>query len=142
VIVKLSPNVTDIAVMARAAEDGGADAISLVNTFVAMAVDLEQRRPALANVTGGLSGPAIKPIALRMVFQAARAVKLPVIGMGGIATGRDALEFILAGASAVQVGTTTFWDPTAPARLAGEIEAWCRAHGVGRVRDLVGRLEV
>ncbi len=142
VIVKLSPNVTDIGVMARAAEDGGADAISLVNTFVGMAVDLEERRPALANVTGGLSGPAIKPIALRMVFQAAKAVKLPVIGMGGIATGRDALEFMLAGAAAVQVGTTTFWDPTAPARLVGEIETWCCDHHVERVRDLVGRLEV
>lgn len=142
VIVKLSPNVTDIAVMAKAAEDGGADAISLVNTFVGMAVDLEQRRPALANVTGGLSGPAIKPIALRMVYQAARAVQIPVIGMGGIATGRDALEFMLAGATAIQVGTTTFWDPTAPARLVTEIETWCRDHRVERVRDLVGRLEV
>jgi len=141
VIVKLSPNVTDIGVMARAAEDGGADAISLVNTFVGMAVDLEERRPALANVTGGLSGPAIKPIALRMVYQAAKAVKLPVIGMGGIATGRDALEFMLAGATAIQVGTTTFWDPTAPARLVTEIEAWCRDHRVEQVRDLVGRLE-
>jgi len=106
-----------------------------------MAVDLDERRPALANVTGGLSGPAIKPIALRMVYQAAKAVKLPVIGMGGIATGRDALEFILAGATAIQVGTTTFWDPTAPARLVAEIETWCRDHRVERVRDLVGTLE-
>ena len=140
VIVKLSPNVTDIVVIARAAEDGGADAISLVNTFVGMAIDLDSRRPELPNVTGGLSGPAIKPIALRMVYQVARAAKVPVIGMGGIASGRDALEFILAGATAVQVGTTTFWDPTAPARLVSEIETWCASHRVEKLRDLIGKL--
>ncbi len=130
VIVKLSPNVTDITVIARAAEDAGADAVSLVNTFVGMAIDLDKRRPALENVTGGLSGPAIKPIALRMVYQTARAVKIPVIGIGGIARGRDALEFLLAGAAAVQVGTTTFWDPTAPVRIVKEMEAWCQANGL------------
>lgn len=142
VIVKLSPNVTDITVFARAAADGGADAISLVNTFVAMAVDLETRSPALPNITGGLSGPAIKPIALRMVYQAAQAVKIPVVGMGGIATGRDALEFMLAGATAIEVGTTTFWDPSAPGRIAGEMETYCRSRGIERVRDLVGALKI
>ncbi len=141
VIVKLSPNVTDITVFARASEDAGADAISLVNTFVAMAVDLETRAPALPNITGGLSGPAIKPIALRMVYQAARAVKIPVIGMGGIATAKDALEFMVAGATAIEVGTTTFWDPTAPARILNEMEAYCRSHGIARVRDIVGSLK-
>jgi dihydroorotate dehydrogenase (NAD+) catalytic subunit len=141
VIVKLSPNVTDITALARAAADAGADAISLVNTFVGMAVDLETRRPALPNVTGGLSGPAIKPIALRMVYQVARAVHIPVIGMGGIACGRDALEFIVAGATAVEVGTATFWDPAAPERIVREIGAYCRAHHVARLRDLVGTLQ-
>jgi len=141
VIVKLSPNVTDIAVMARAAEEAGADAISLVNTFVGMAVDLDTRRPALPNVTGGLSGPAIKPIALRMVYQAAAAVKIPVIGMGGIANGRDALEFMVAGAAAVEVGTTTFWDPQAPARIVKEMEAWCRSNGIERIRSLTKTLQ-
>jgi dihydroorotate dehydrogenase (NAD+) catalytic subunit len=141
VIVKLSPNVTDIAVMARAATDGGADALSLVNTFVGMSIDLETRRPALPNVTGGLSGPAIKPIALRMVYQVAKAVSIPVIGLGGIATGRDALEFMVAGASAIQVGTTTFWDPRAPARIVSEMETYCRNHGVAAVRAVVGSLK-
>jgi dihydroorotate dehydrogenase (NAD+) catalytic subunit len=141
VIVKLSPNVTDIALMARAAEDAGADAISLVNTFVGMAIDLEMSRPVLPNVTGGLSGPAIKPIALRMVCQAAAAVKIPVIGMGGIANGRDALEFMVAGATAVQVGTTTFWDPLALARIVKEMEAWCRANGVEQMRSLTKSLQ-
>lgn len=141
VIVKLSPNVTDITALARAAADAGADAISLVNTFVGMAVDLETRRPALPNVTGGLSGPAIKPIALHMVYQVARAVHIPVVGMGGIACGRDALEFIVAGATAVEVGTATFWDPAAPERIVREIGAYCRAHHVERLRDLVGTLQ-
>jgi dihydroorotate dehydrogenase (NAD+) catalytic subunit len=140
VIVKLSPNVTDIAVMARAAEEAGADAISLVNTFVGMAIDLETRRPALPNVTGGLSGPAIRPIALRMVYQAAAAVMIPVIGMGGIANGRDALEFMIAGAAAVEVGTTTFWDPLAAPRIVKEMEAWCRANGVAEIRSLTKSL--
>jgi dihydroorotate dehydrogenase (NAD+) catalytic subunit len=141
VIVKLSPNVTDIAVMARAAEEAGADAISLVNTFVGMSVDLDTRRPALPNVTGGLSGPAIKPIAVRMVYQAAGAVKIPVIGMGGIANGRDALEFMIAGAAAVEVGTTTFWDPLAAPRIVKEMETWCRAHGVEQMRSLTKSLQ-
>lgn len=141
VIVKLSPNVTDITVIARAAAEAGADALSLVNTFVGMAIDLETRRPSLPNVTGGLSGPAIKPLALRMVYQASQAVKIPVIGMGGIASGRDALEFLVAGATAVEVGTTTFWDPTAPARIVKEMEAWCRAHAVDRVTSLTGTLQ-
>lgn len=142
VIVKLSPNVTDITAIARAAEEAGADAVSLVNTFVGMAIDLETRRPVLPNVTGGLSGPAIKPIALRMVHQVSRAVKIPVIGMGGIASGRDALEFLMAGASAVEVGTTTFWDPQAPERIVQEIETWCRVHGVERVASITGSLQL
>ncbi len=141
VIVKLSPNVTDIAVLARAAEEAGADAISLVNTFVGMTVDLDTRRPALPNITGGLSGPAIKPIALRMVYQVANAVKIPVIGMGGIANGRDALEFMVAGAAAVEVGTTIFWDPQAPARIVKEMEGWCRENGVERIRSLTKTLQ-
>jgi dihydroorotate dehydrogenase (NAD+) catalytic subunit len=141
VIVKLSPNVTDIAAIARAAEEAGADAISLVNTFVGMAVDLDTRGPALPNITGGLSGPAIKPIALRMVYQAAGAVKIPVIGMGGIANGRDALEFMVAGAAAVEVGTTTFWDPLAVPRIVKEMETWCRAHGVERMRSLTKSMQ-
>jgi len=140
VIVKLSPNVTDITVIARAAAEAGADALSLVNTFVGMAIDLETRRPALPNVTGGLSGPAIKPLALRMVYQVSQAVKIPVIGMGGIASGRDALEFLVAGATAVEVGTTTFWDPAAPARIVKEMGAWCRSHGVDRVTSLSSSL--
>ncbi len=140
VIVKLSPNVTDIALIARAAEDAGADGLSVVNTLLGMAIDLEARRPVLPNITGGLSGPAIKPIALRMVYQVATAVKIPVIGLGGIATGRDALEFMAAGASAVEVGTATFWDPTAPARVAKEMEAWCRANGVSRMATMTKSL--
>ncbi len=140
VITKLSPNVTNIVAIAQAAESAGTDAISLVNTFLAMALDLETRRPKLANVMGGLSGPAIKPIALRMVYQVASRVKVPVIGMGGIMTGRDALEFMVAGAAAVQVGTASFVDPDAAARIVGEIEAWCDSHGVAAVRDIVGTI--
>ncbi len=142
VMVKLSPNVTDIAVFARAAADAGADAISLVNTFVGLAIDLEKKQPALPNVTGGLSGPAIKPLALRMVHEAARAVKVPVVGMGGIASGRDALEFLVAGAAAVEVGTATFWDPTAPARIIEEIKRYCRRQGIEQVRKLTGTLRI
>ena len=141
VIVKLSPNVTDIAEIARAAEDAGADGIALVNTFLAMAVDVETRRPKLANVLGGLSGPAVKPIALRMVYQTASRVRVPVIGMGGIMTGTDALEFLMAGAAAVEVGTANFVDPDAAVRIIGEIEEWCRGRGVARIRDIVGTLE-
>jgi dihydroorotate dehydrogenase (NAD+) catalytic subunit len=140
-IAKLSPNVTNIAEIARAAEDGGADGISLINTMLAMAVDLETRRPKLGNVLGGLSGPAIKPIALRMTYQVAQAVKIPVIGMGGIMTGRDALEFMLVGARAVQVGTANFVDPAASARIAGEIGEYCDTHGLARVTEIIGTLK-
>jgi dihydroorotate dehydrogenase (NAD+) catalytic subunit len=141
-LAKLSPNVTDIAGIARAAEDGGADGLTLINTILAMAVDLETRRPKLGNVFGGLSGPAIKPVALRMTYQAARAVKIPVIGMGGIMSGADALEFMVAGARAVQVGTANFVEPGAALRIAAEMESWCDAHGVARVSDLVGTLPI
>ncbi len=142
VITKLSPNVTSIVEIAQAAEEAGTDAVALVNTFLAMAVDLETRRPKLGNVFGGLSGPAIKPIALRMVYQVASRLKVPVIGMGGIMTGTDALEFLVAGAAAVEVGTASFVDPDAASRIVSEIESWCRAHGVAAVRDVVGTIRV
>jgi len=142
VVVKLSPNVSAIEPLARAAEEAGADAVSLVNTFVALAIDAHTRRPRIGAGFGGLSGPAIKPIALRMVCQAARAVKIPVIGLGGIATGTDAAEFLIAGASAVQVGTATFWDPRSPVRIAQELGEFLKREGVGNVRELVGRLEL
>ena len=141
-IVKLSPNVTSIAQMAQIAAGEGADAVSLTNTFLAMSIDAETRRPRLANLTGGLSGPAIKPIALRMVYETARAVSIPILGMGGIVTPEDAVEFLLAGATAVQVGTASFADPRAVERLAHGLEAWCRSHGVERVSNLTGALEV
>ncbi len=141
-IVKLSPNVTSVAHMAAVAADAGADAVSLVNTFRAMAIDVEQRRPRLSNVAGGLSGPAIKPIALRMVYEAARTVRIPILGMGGIVTPEDAVEFLLAGATAVQVGTASYADPRATERLAHGLEAWCRNHQVERVASLTGALEV
>ncbi len=139
-IVKLSPNVTDVVVMARACADAGADALSLINTLTGMAIDLDRRRPVLANVTGGLSGPAIKPVALRMVWQVAKAVQLPIIGIGGIMTGRDALEFMLAGATAVQVGTANFLDPSAAGRIAREMEQYLTEHGVDDVKELIGAL--
>lgn len=139
-IVKLSPNVTSIALMSHVAEEAGADAISLVNTFLAMAIDAETRRPRIANVTAGLSGPAIKPIALRMVYDAAQAVKIPVIGMGGIATPVDVVEFMLAGASAVQVGTASFFDPVATEKLVQELSEYCREHRIERLCDLTGGL--
>ena len=139
-VTKLSPNVTSVVEIARAAEEAGTDALALVNTFLALAVDLETRRPRLGNVYGGLSGPAIKPIALRMVHQVAARARVPVIGMGGIMTGADALEFLVAGASAVEVGTASFVDPDAAVRIVGEIERWCEARGVAAVRDLVGTL--
>ena len=142
VITKLSPNVTNIVEIAQAAETAGTDAISLVNTFLAMAIDIETRRPRLANIFGGLSGPAIKPIALRMVYQVASRVNVPVIGMGGIMSGADAVEFLLAGAAAVEVGTANFVDPDAALRIILEIEAWCTAHGVARVRDIIGTVKV
>jgi dihydroorotate dehydrogenase (NAD+) catalytic subunit len=141
VIVKLSPNVAAIEPLARAAEESGADAISLVNTFVALAIDARTRRPRLGAGFGGLSGPAIKPIALRLVYQAAQAVKIPVIGLGGIATGEDAAEFLVAGASAVEVGTATFWDPRSPVRVARELGRLLREEGVGSVSEIVGTLK-
>ncbi len=139
-IVKLSPNVSSIAQMARVAEGAGADAISLVNTFVAMAIDAETRKPRIANVTAGLSGPAIKPIALRMVYDASQAVKIPVIGIGGISTAVDIVEFMLAGATAVQIGTASFWDPVATEKIVEELARWCIEHNVGRVAELTGAL--
>jgi dihydroorotate dehydrogenase (NAD+) catalytic subunit len=137
-MVKLSPNVTDIGLMARVAEDGGADAVSLVNTFVSLAIDVETRRPRIANITGGLSGPAIKPIAVRMVHEASKAVKIPVVGMGGILRGEDAAEFMMAGATAVQVGTASYADPRAVENIANGLKRWCAAHGVAQVSSLTG----
>jgi dihydroorotate dehydrogenase (NAD+) catalytic subunit len=142
VIVKLSPNVAAIEPLARAAESAGADAISLVNTFIALAIDAHTRRPVIGAGLGGLSGPAIKPIALRLVWQAARAVKIPVIGLGGIASGEDAAEFLIAGASAVQVGTATFWDPRSPVRIAEELAKFLRREKIGNARELVGTLKM
>jgi dihydroorotate dehydrogenase (NAD+) catalytic subunit len=141
VIVKLSPNVAAIEPLARAAEDSGADGLSLVNTFVALAIDARARRPRLGAGFGGLSGPAIKPIALRLVYQAAQAVRIPVIGLGGISTGEDAAEFLVAGASAVEVGTAAFWDPRSPARVAQELGRFLRDEGVANVGEIVGTLK-
>src|ERR1700683_4625368 len=141
-IVKLSPNVTSIAQMAHIAQEAGADPISLINTFVAMAIDADTRKPRIANVTAGLSGPAIKPIALRMVYDAAHAVNIPVIGMGGISTAADVAEFMLAGATAVQIGTASYWDPCATEKIVGELESWCEDRSVARVADLIGGLIV
>jgi len=138
IIVKLSPNVTSIAQMAHAAEQAGAQALSLVNTFLALAIDIETRRPRIANVTAGLSGPAIKPIAVRMVYEAARVVKVPIIGMGGILKAEDAVEFLLAGASAVQVGTASYADPRAVENVASGLRRWCAAHSIDRVAALTG----
>jgi dihydroorotate dehydrogenase (NAD+) catalytic subunit len=141
-IVKLSPNVTSIAQMAHVAQEAGADAISLVNTFVAMAIDAETRKPRIANITAGLSGPAIKPIALRMVYDAAKAVKIPIIGMGGISTPEDIVEFMLAGASAVQIGTASYWDPRATEKIVDELRDWCVEHKVPKLADLTNALIV
>lgn len=141
-IVKLSPNVTDITEIARAVEAEGADAVSMINTLLGMAIDAERRRPVLSTVTGGLSGPAVKPIALRMVWQTAQAIKLPIIGMGGIATASDAIEFLLAGASAIEVGTYNFVDPTATVKIVDGIEDYMRRHGFSSVQDLVGALQL
>jgi len=140
--VKLSPNVTDIRPFARACEDAGADAISAVNTLVGMAVNVKTRRPRLHYVTGGLSGPAIKPVALRMVYEASREVKIPVIGIGGIATAEDALEFLIAGARAVQVGTASFYHPDASQQIARGLEEYCRSQGIKDINNLVGSLQV
>jgi dihydroorotate dehydrogenase (NAD+) catalytic subunit len=142
VIVKLSPNVTDIVEMAHACAEAGADALSLINTLTGMAIDLQKRRPVLANVTGGLSGPAIKPIALRMVWQVAKSVKLPIIGIGGIMTATDALEFIVAGATAVQVGTANFLDPSAAQTIARDIELYLAVNGIASIREMISTLEV
>lgn len=138
VIVKLSPNVTDVVPLAAAAMESGASAVSLVNTFLAIAIDAEKRRPVLGNVFGGLSGPAIKPIALRMVWQVWRALRCPIIGMGGIMTGTDAVEFLLAGASGVSVGTGNFVNPTAGVDVLRGIEEYCNRHGINQIQELVG----
>ncbi|HZZ37673.1 MAG TPA: dihydroorotate dehydrogenase [Acidobacteriaceae bacterium] len=142
VIVKLSPNVTSIASMAQTAQKAGADAVSLVNTFLSLVIDVESRRPRLWNITGGLSGPAIKPIAVRMVWEAAKAVTIPVIGVGGITTPEDAVEFLLAGAAAVQVGTASYADPRATERIAAGLEQWCARHHVSQVASLTGALDL
>jgi dihydroorotate dehydrogenase (NAD+) catalytic subunit len=139
-IVKLSPNVTSIGQMAHVAQEAGADAISLVNTFVAMSIDVVTRKPRIANVTAGLSGPAIKPIAVRMVYEASKSVQIPVIGIGGISTAADVIEFMLAGATAVQVGTASFWDPRATEKIVAEVEAWCKEHEVSKISELTGGL--
>jgi dihydroorotate dehydrogenase (NAD+) catalytic subunit len=141
-IVKLSPNVTSIARMARISALAGADAVSMVNTFLGMAIDTETRQPTIRNVTGGLSGPAIKPIALQMVYETAKLVRIPILGMGGIVTAEDAVEFLLAGATAVQVGTASYADPRAVERLVKGLETWCRGHSVERVSSLTGGLTI
>ena len=140
-IVKLSPNVTDITEIARAVEAEGADAVSLINTLLGMAVDAERRKPILSTVTGGLSGPCVKPVALRMVWQTAKAVRIPVIGLGGISSWQDAVEFILAGATAVQIGTSNFVDPTVSLKVIDGIAAYCERHGFHHASELVGALE-
>ncbi len=141
VMPKLTPNVTDVASIARAAEEAGADAVSLVNTFLAMAIDIETRRPKLSNIVGGLSGPAIRPIAVRMVYECRRAVKIPIIGMGGIASASDALEFIVAGATAVQVGTANFVDPFIWSKLVDGLQEYMRRHQIARIADLIGTID-
>ena len=138
VIVKLSPNVTDIASIAKAVEAEGADSVSLINTLMGMAVDVERRRPCLSTITGGLSGPAVRPVAVRMVWQVAKAVKIPVVGLGGIMNGRDALEFILAGATAIEVGTANFIDPAVTVGIVDYIDDYCQRHGVKSVTELIG----
>jgi len=141
VIPKLTPNVTDVASFARAAEDGGADAVSLVNTFLAMVIDIETRTPMLSNIVGGLSGPAIRPIAVRMVYECREAVRIPIIGMGGIASARDALEFMIAGASAVQVGTASFVDPFIWSKLVDGTRDYMARHQIAHLTDLIGSLD-
>jgi dihydroorotate dehydrogenase (NAD+) catalytic subunit len=141
VIPKLTPNVTDVASFARASEEAGADAVSLVNTFLAMAIDVETRRPRLSNIVGGLSGPAIRPIAVRMVYECRQAVKIPVIGMGGIANAQDALEFMIAGATAVQIGTANFVDPFIWSKVLEGIREYMRRHHIDRISDLVGTVD-
>src|SRR6188508_1407982 len=141
VIPKLTPNVTDVASIAKSAEDAGADAVSLVNTFLAMAIDVETRRPKLSNIVGGLSGPAIRPIAVRMVYECRRAVKIPIVGMGGIANAADALEFMIAGATAVQVGTANFVDPFIWSKLLDGMRDYMQRHSIARIADLVGSVD-
>ena len=141
VIMKLSPNVTDITVMAKAAQEGGADAISLINTLTGMKIDINRRAFALANKTGGMSGPAVKPVAVRMVYQAAHAVTIPVLGMGGIATAEDALEFIMAGATMVSIGTANFHNPTATVDVIRGMEAFMQKNGVKDIKELIGCVE-
>jgi dihydroorotate dehydrogenase (NAD+) catalytic subunit len=141
IIPKLTPNVTDVASIARAAEEAGADAVSLVNTFLAMSIDIETRRPRLSNIVGGLSGPAIRPIAVRMVYECRRAVKIPIIGMGGIANAEDAIEFMIAGATAVQVGTANFVDPFIWSKLVDGMTGYMERHRIARIRDLVGTID-
>lgn len=141
-IVKLTPNVTDITDIARAVEAAGADAVSLTNTFLGMAIDVEKRKPMLSTITGGLSGPCIRPIAVRMVWQVANAVKVPVVGLGGIASGRDAIEFLLAGATAVQIGTANFVDPQVTVKAIDYIEDYLKRHQITSVRELIGGMEV
>lgn len=141
-ITKLSPNVTDIVEIALSAQEAGSDAVSLVNTFLAMAVDVDSHQPKLANVFGGLSGPAIKPIALRMVFQVASRLDIPVIGIGGIMTANDALEYLICGATAVEVGTSNFIDPECCLRIIDELERYCHTHRISSVEDIIGTLEV
>src|SRR5437667_907907 len=141
ILPKLTPNVTDVASFARAAEEAGADAVSLVNTFLAMVIDVETRRPKLSNVVGGLSGPAIRPIAVRMVYECRQAVKIPIVGMGGIANARDALEFMIAGAAAVQVGTANFVDPFIWPKLLDGIRDYMQRHEIARLADLVGTVD-
>lgn len=137
-IVKLSPNVTDITAIARAVENEGADAVSLINTLMGMAIDVEHRRPCLSTITGGLSGPAVRPVAVRMVWQVAKAVKIPVIGLGGIMTGRDALEFLMAGATAVEIGTANFIDPAATMHILDEINEYCTRHRITDIHEIIG----
>ena len=139
--VKLSPNVTDITVFARACEEAGADAVTLVNTFVGMAIDVYRRRPMLSNGTGGLSGPAIRPLAVRLVYQVARAVAIPVVGIGGISCARDALEFLIAGASAIQIGTANFVDPLAAPKVIEGLRDYCREQGLAAIHEIVGSLK-
>ena len=141
-IVKLSPNVTDITEIARAAENGGADSVSLINTLLGMAIDAERRRPILSTVTGGMSGAAVKPIALRMVWQVAKAVKIPVIGLGGIMNWKDAVEFMLAGASAIQIGTANFIDPAVTVKVVEGINDYLDRHGYQSIKDIIGALVV
>jgi len=140
-IVKLSPNVTDITEIAKVAETEGADAVSLINTLLGMAIDAERRKPILSTVTGGLSGPCVKPIALRMVYQTSKAVKIPIIGMGGISNEKDAIEFILAGATAIQIGTYNFIDPAVSIKVVGGIDDYLDRHGFGSVQEIIGALE-